>query len=97
MFGISTHLYVSERLDRDHLVEVAAHGFEAIELFALREHFDYRDRRAAVALAEWLDAVRAYQDAESIYVTLQAEVAVARAALVRAIGAPLTTTSSPQR
>ena len=52
MFGISTHLYVRERLDRDHLVEIAAHGFEAIELFALREHFDYRDRRAAVALAE---------------------------------------------
>jgi len=58
MFGISTHLYVSERLDRDHLVEIAAHGFEAIELFALREHFDYRDRRAAVALAEWLDDTR---------------------------------------
>lgn len=58
MFGISTHLYVSERLDRDHLVEIAAHGFEAIELFALRQHFDYRDRRAAVALAEWLDDTR---------------------------------------
>jgi sugar phosphate isomerase/epimerase len=58
MFGISTHLYISERLDRDHLVEIAAHGFEAIELFALREHFDYRDRRAAVALAEWLDDTR---------------------------------------
>jgi outer membrane protein TolC len=41
--------------------------------------------------------VRAYQDAESTYVTLQAEVAVARAALARAIGGPLTTTSSLQR
>ena len=50
-----------------------------------------------ITLAEWLDAVRAYQDAESTYVTLQADVAVARAALVRAIGTPLTTTSSPQR
>ncbi len=29
MFGISTHLYVGDRLDRDHLVEIAAHGFEA--------------------------------------------------------------------
>jgi cobalt-zinc-cadmium efflux system outer membrane protein len=46
-----------------------------------------------ITLAEWLDAVRAYQDAESTYVTLQAEVAIARAALVRAIGAPLTTSS----
>lgn len=50
-----------------------------------------------ITLAEWLDAIRAYQDAESTYVTLQAEVAVARAALVRAIGAPLTATSSLQR
>ncbi len=58
MFGISTHLYVADRLDRDHLVEIAAHGFEAVEVFAVKSHFDYRDRRAAVALAEWLDDTR---------------------------------------
>jgi sugar phosphate isomerase/epimerase len=58
MFGVSTHLYVGDRLDRDHLVEIAAHGFEAVEVFALANHFDYRDRRAAVALAEWLDDTR---------------------------------------
>ncbi len=58
MFGISTHLYVADRLDRDHLVEIAAHGFEAIEVFAVRTHFDYHDRRAAVALAEWLEDTR---------------------------------------
>jgi sugar phosphate isomerase/epimerase len=58
MFGISTHLYVANRLDRDHLVEIAAHGFEAVEVFALRDHFDYRDRRAAIALAEWLEDTR---------------------------------------
>jgi hypothetical protein len=58
MFGISTHLYVGERLDREHLVEIAAHGFDAVEAFAVRDHFDYRDRRAAVALAEWLDDTR---------------------------------------
>lgn len=58
MFGISTHLYVGDRLDRDHLVEIAAHGFESVEVFAVRDHFDYRDRRAAVALAEWLDDTR---------------------------------------
>lgn len=58
MFGISTHLYVADRLDRDHLVEIAAHGFDAIEVFAVRSHFDYRDRRAAIALAEWLDDTR---------------------------------------
>ena len=57
-FGISTHLFHAERLDREHLVEVAAHGFETIELYATRTHFDYHDPRAAVALAEWLDDTR---------------------------------------
>ena len=58
MFGISTHLYVADRLDRDNLVEIAAHGFDAVEVFAVKSHFDYRDRRAAIALAEWLDDTR---------------------------------------
>ncbi len=58
MFGISTHLYLGDRLDRDHLVEIAAHGFDAVEVFAVRDHFDYHDRRAALALAEWLDDTR---------------------------------------
>lgn len=58
MFGISTHLFLSERLERDHLVEIAAHGFEAVEVFAIRDHFDYHDRRAVIALAEWLDDTR---------------------------------------
>jgi sugar phosphate isomerase/epimerase len=39
-------------------VEIAAHGFDAIEVFAVKSHFDYRDRRAAIALAEWLDDTR---------------------------------------
>ncbi len=58
VFGISTHLYLNDRLDRDHLVEIAAHGFDAVEVFAVRDHFDYHDRRAALALAEWLDDTR---------------------------------------
>jgi sugar phosphate isomerase/epimerase len=53
-FGISTHLYHEERLSREHLVEIAAHGFEAVELFATRSHFDYHDANAIAALAEWL-------------------------------------------
>jgi sugar phosphate isomerase/epimerase len=53
-FGVSTHLYHGERLSRDHLVEIAAHGFEAVEIFATRTHFDYHDRRAAAALQDWL-------------------------------------------
>ncbi len=57
-FGISTHLFHADRLDREHLVEVAAHGFDAVEVYATRTHFDYHNPRAAVALAEWLDDTR---------------------------------------
>src|SRR4029453_10423793 len=53
-FGISTHLYHDQKLDRSHLAQVAGYGFESIELFATRSHFDYRDPAAVSALAEWL-------------------------------------------
>ena len=53
-FGISTHLFHVERLSRDHLVAIAGHGFEAIELFATRSHFEYHDPAAIEQLAEWL-------------------------------------------
>lgn len=53
-FGISTHLYHDRRLDRDHLAQVASFGFETIELFATRSHFDYHDDGAIAALAAWL-------------------------------------------
>jgi sugar phosphate isomerase/epimerase len=53
-FGISTHLYHDQRLSRDHLAAVASHGFEAIEVFATRSHFDYHDAAAIAQLGEWL-------------------------------------------
>jgi sugar phosphate isomerase/epimerase len=57
-FGISTHLFHEQRLSREHLVHIAAHGFEAIELFATRSHFDYHDEQAIAELAEWLADTR---------------------------------------
>jgi outer membrane protein, heavy metal efflux system len=56
-----------------------------------------RARRAAeaaytegeIGLVEWLDAVRAYQEAEATYATLWAEYITRRAALERATGASL--------
>jgi sugar phosphate isomerase/epimerase len=57
-FGISTHLYHGARLDRDHLVEIAAHGFEAVEIFATRTHFDYHDERAVAIIGEHLADAR---------------------------------------
>lgn len=53
-FGISTHLYHDQRLDRDHLAQVAGYGFESIELFATRSHFDYHDAAAIRSLGQWL-------------------------------------------
>ena len=53
-FGISTHLYHDQRLSREHLAQVASYGFEAIELFATRSHFDYRDPSAIALLGRWL-------------------------------------------
>ena len=57
-FGVSTHLFHEHRLCRDHLVDIAAHGFEAVELFATRAHFDYRDLSAHAQLAEWVSDTR---------------------------------------
>jgi sugar phosphate isomerase/epimerase len=57
-FGVSTHLFHEQRLDREHLVEIAAHGFDCIELFATKSHFDYHDEAAVRSLAEWLDDTR---------------------------------------
>ena len=57
-FSVSTYLFHQARLDREHLVEIAAHGFDAIELFALRSHFDYTDPAAIQQLGEWLDDTR---------------------------------------
>ena len=54
-FGVSTHLYHDGRLERDHLARIAAYGFETIELFATRSHFDYRDESSIAHLAQWLD------------------------------------------
>jgi sugar phosphate isomerase/epimerase len=53
-FGLSTHLFHDHRLTRDHLALVARHGFDAVEVFATRSHFDYRDDEAVTQLADWL-------------------------------------------
>ena len=42
-----------------------------------------------IALVEWLDAVRAYQEAESSFANLQAEYAIRLATLERAVGSAL--------
>lgn len=55
-FGISTHLFHDARLGHEHLQAVAEAGFDCVELFATRTHFDYHDSAAAAQLGEWLTA-----------------------------------------
>jgi len=51
---VSTHLFHHERLTRNHLQAIAAHGFEMVELFATRTHFDYHNPAAVADLQQWL-------------------------------------------
>ena len=53
-FGVSTHLYHGQRLCRDHLLEIAAYGFECVEIYATRTHFDYHNPSAVADLQQWL-------------------------------------------
>ena len=52
--GLSTHLFVEEKLSLERLKEVRALGFETLEIFALKPHFDYQDKKLAADLAIWL-------------------------------------------
>jgi sugar phosphate isomerase/epimerase len=53
-FGISTQLYRSQRLSRDHLLEIAAHGFEVIEVVAAAGHFEPSNDASVADLQQWL-------------------------------------------
>ena len=53
-FGISTRIYQSQRLTRDHLIEVAAHGFECVEVVTAPGHFDPSHERSVGDLQQWL-------------------------------------------
>ena len=53
-YGVSTHLYHHQRLCCDHLLEIAAHGFEVVEIFATRTHFDYHNPASVADLQQWL-------------------------------------------
>lgn len=96
------HLAEADRLGRQIVGEVenAWAALRAVQeqIESIRPHLGEASRaalRAAeaaytegeISLVEWLDAVRAYQEAESSFATLQAEYVIQRAALARAVGA----------
>jgi len=51
--GISTHVYLPQRLTPVLLDTLHAAGAQAIEVFASRHHFDYTDRAAVREIADW--------------------------------------------
>jgi sugar phosphate isomerase/epimerase len=53
-FGISTFLFHRRPLTRQILLDVAARGFETIDLYAARPHFDYHSDAAVDTLRGWL-------------------------------------------
>ena len=52
-FGISTHMYLPQRLTPALLDTLHAAGANAIEVFASRHHFDYTERSAVREIADW--------------------------------------------
>jgi sugar phosphate isomerase/epimerase len=53
-FGLSTHLFHGERLERAHLDAIAAQGFDLVEIFATKTHVDYHDPARISELGGWL-------------------------------------------
>ena len=53
-FGVSTRLYRHQRLTREHVFEIAAHGFETVEVFAAQTHLDYHNPSVVADLQQWL-------------------------------------------
>ncbi|MBM3803265.1 MAG: sugar phosphate isomerase/epimerase [Acidimicrobiia bacterium] len=52
--GLSTHFLAEEKLTLGHLKEIQAAGFDTLEIFALKPHFDYQDKKQTSDLACWL-------------------------------------------
>jgi sugar phosphate isomerase/epimerase len=48
---LSTYLFVSRRLNGDLLGQIAGAGFEAVEIFGTRGHFDYTTKQEVQAIA----------------------------------------------
>jgi sugar phosphate isomerase/epimerase len=55
---MSSHLFRQQRLSRDHLLEIAAHGFDVVEIAALEGHFDPSNESAVAELQQWLADAR---------------------------------------
>ena len=53
---LSTYLFVSRRLTREHLEQIAGAGFQGVEIFCTRSHFEYSMKPEVRAIADALEA-----------------------------------------
>ncbi len=84
-FGVSTRVYSTGWLGRENLLEIGAHRFETIELYAARTHIDFHNPAAVADLQQWL--AEAGLDLFSVQVPLEED---AEQALFIARRIPLT-------
>jgi len=54
-YGLSTHLFVDERLSSHILDQILGAGIRQIEVFAARQHFDYHDQNHVRDVAQWFE------------------------------------------
>lgn len=54
--AISTHIFLKHRLHAGHLDTLSKAGAEAIEIFAMRRHFDYTSRAQTREIGDWFRA-----------------------------------------
>ena len=72
--GLSTHVFLQQRLHPGLLDALRSGGARCIELFAARHHFDYTDRAAVRDLAHWFrDTNTAATLHQPIYITDRAD------------------------
>src|SRR6202046_21125 len=57
--GLSTHVFLPQRLHPGLLAALHKSGAQVIELFAARHHFDYTDRAAVRDIATWFNSTGA--------------------------------------
>jgi sugar phosphate isomerase/epimerase len=54
-FGLSTYLFVNERLGTHILEQILGAGIRQVEIFAARQHLDYCDKNHVRDLAQWFE------------------------------------------
>jgi sugar phosphate isomerase/epimerase len=53
---LSTYLFVSRKLTHEHLEQIAGAGFQGVEIFCTRSHFEYSMKPEVRAMADALEA-----------------------------------------